>query len=47
MSWYSDGERFDEFDDKYCELCNRKEISGEICRRCTESRMRRDESEEE
>lgn len=33
MSWYSDGEPFDEFDPPFCEDCERK-VSAEECRRC-------------
>lgn len=41
MSWYSDGEPFDEHEPKKCESCKR-EVSYEICRACD----RRDAEEE-
>ena len=44
MSWYSDGERFNEYDPPYCERCRRTDVSYEVCERC--ERMH-DEAEEE
>lgn len=36
MSWYSDGEPFDEFEPDYCKYCTvpPKERTYEICREC-------------
>lgn len=44
MSWYSDKERFNEYDPDYCEKCRRTDVSYEVCKRCV--RMH-DEAEEE
>lgn len=44
MSWYSDGERFNEYDPSYCERCRRTDVSYEVCERC--ERMHDEESEE-
>jgi len=33
MSWYSDGERFNEWDPSYCRHCKR-ETTKELCDRC-------------
>ena len=42
MSWYSDGEPFDEYDDPYCVWRQQNGIecgySAEECRRCEEER---------
>lgn len=43
MSWYSDGERFNEYDPPYCQKCER-DVSYEICKRC-EERHKQDEKE--
>lgn len=34
MSWYSDGEPFDEFEPSYCRYCTRSNISYDVCQRC-------------
>lgn len=41
MSWWSDGERFDEYDPDYCAGCTRG-FTKEECDRC----MKRHEQEE-
>jgi len=33
MSWYSDGERFDEYDPPQCKYCDR-EVTPEQCYKC-------------
>ena len=38
MSWYSDGEPFDEYDPPYCRYCNMSDVSYEICKRCQKER---------
>ena len=43
MSWYSDRERFNEYDPPYCRKCERN-VSYEICKRC-EERHKQDEKE--
>ena len=35
MSWYSDGEKFNEYDPPWCENCTRGN-SYEECKRCCE-----------
>lgn len=45
MSWYSDGEHFDEYDPPYCERCRRTDVSYEVCKQCV--RMHNEEDEEE
>lgn len=42
MSWYSDGERFDEYDPPYCERCTR-DTDYDMCQRC----MQRHDEEED
>ena len=44
MSWWSDGDRFDEWDPPYCERCTRG-FSKEECDRCV-ARHREAEWEE-
>lgn len=42
MSWYSDGERFDEYDPPWCENCTRGN-SYEECERCCARHMEVDD----
>lgn len=49
MSWYSDKEKFNEFDPDYCERCNRG-FSYEECEACSrlhENNSLKDDIEEE
>ena len=48
MSWYSDGEKFDEYDDPYCiwRKCEGGE-SKEECERCLARAYGEERSEEE
>ena len=40
MSWYSDGEKFNEYDPPWCENCTRGN-SYEECKRCSEMHTER------
>lgn len=46
MSWWSDGEAFDEYDMPWCETCQGGE-SYEQCRRCSEMHMAMHEETED
>ena len=46
MSWYSDGERFDEYDPPYCERCTRG-TSYEECRACERMHAEAEAEDEE
>ena len=39
MSWYSDGEPFNEFDPPWCERCTRSDLTKEKCDRCCERHL--------
>ena len=47
MSWYSDGEHFDEYDPPYCERCRRTDVSYEVCKRCVRMHNEEHEKDEE
>lgn len=34
MSWYSDGEVFDEYDPPYCKYCRRTNLTKAMCDEC-------------
>ncbi len=36
MSWYSDGERFNEHEPEYCKRCTRENLTKGKCDRCFE-----------
>ena len=42
MSWYSDGEPFDEYDPPFCENCGREALSAEECRICAAAHYEQD-----
>ena len=47
MSWYSDGERYNERPDPpYCKRCKKIEVSKEVCDRCVWMHEEREESDE-
>ena len=47
MSWYSDKERFNEYDPPYCERCRRTDTSYEVCNRCEQMHYEAEDEEEE
>ena len=47
MSWYSDKERFNEYDPPYCERCRRTDVSYEVCERCERMHDQAEEADEE
>lgn len=40
MSWYSDGEPFDEHDPPWCKNCTKENPNKERCDRCCEMHIR-------
>lgn len=46
MSWYSDGERFDEYDPPWCKNCEGGE-SKEQCDKCYERHMEEEEEHDD
>ena len=36
MSWYSDGEVFNEYDPPYCKYCKRINLTKDKCDRCVQ-----------
>lgn len=45
MSWYSDGEPFDEYDPPYCKNCKRENLTKAKCDKCV--KMHEEEESEE
>lgn len=48
MSWYSDGEKYNERPDPwFCEKCRKTEVSKEICDRCVKRHMEDEDDKQE